>query len=346
MKAALSAVQRSCRLAKRIQMEFALGDELSKADASPVTVADFSVQALITHLLQRALPDEEWRLLAEEDADALRGEKGTATRRAVFDAVNQELRMGGEEALADEEALLELLAAGGDEGGAGTFWVLDPIDGTKGYIRGDQYAVALARFVDGELTMGLLGCPALPPALVATVDGEEPPALSEEEEAARGSVMLAAKGEGAWTVAMDGDVDGMTRLSVSDAVGEEAVYTTSFVSSHSRHTIADDLSAAMHLSPARIRIDSQAKYAIVARGDAALYLRLPKGGYEQSTWDHAAGVLIVEEAGGRVTDMCGAALDWSAGASLSRNVGVVASNGAIHDAALAAIKELNATASL
>ena len=44
----------------------------------------------------------------------------------------------------------------------GRYWTLDPIDGTKGFLRGDQYAVALGLIDDGEVILGVLGCPNLP----------------------------------------------------------------------------------------------------------------------------------------------------------------------------------------
>ncbi|KAH7835102.1 hypothetical protein Vadar_022897 [Vaccinium darrowii] len=47
-------------------------------------------------------------------------------------------------------------------GPVGRFWVLDPIDGTLGFVRGDQYAVALALIEDGEVVLGVLGCPNYP----------------------------------------------------------------------------------------------------------------------------------------------------------------------------------------
>jgi 3'(2'), 5'-bisphosphate nucleotidase len=40
--------------------------------------------------------------------------------------------------------------------------VLDPIDGTLGFVRGDQYAIALAMVENGEVVLGVLGCPNLP----------------------------------------------------------------------------------------------------------------------------------------------------------------------------------------
>jgi len=92
-------------------------------------------------------------------------------------------------------------------------------------------------------------------------------------------------------------------------------------------------------------MDSQAKYAVLAAGQGDLYFRLLSSGksdYREKIWDQAAGSLIVEEAGGRVTDLDGKPLDFSKGRTLAANRGLVASNGHLHNAALAAIKKIRA----
>jgi 3'(2'), 5'-bisphosphate nucleotidase len=89
-------------------------------------------------------------------------------------------------------------------------------------------------------------------------------------------------------------------------------------------------------------MDSQAKYAAVARGDAALYLRLPSPkspDYREKIWDHAAGALIVQEAGGTVTDMYGQLLDFASDYKMNDNFGVVVSNGSVHSAVIEAIAQ-------
>ena len=51
-------------------------------------------------------------------------------------------------------------------------------------------------------------------------------------------------------------------------------------------------------------LDSLAKYAIVARGDADVYMRPPtRPAYSEKIWDHAAGMLVIEEAGGKLIDI-------------------------------------------
>ena len=89
-----------------------------------------------------------------------------------------------------------------------------------------------------------------------------------------------------------------------------------------------------------VRLDSQCKYAVVARGQAEVYLRLPsKKGYVERIWDHAAGALIAQEAGCVVTDVFGKPLDFSHGRGLEANKGVVVAPVALHGRIIAAIEK-------
>ncbi len=81
--------------------------------------------------------------------------------------------------------------------------------------------------------------------------------------------------------------------------------------------------------------------ANVARGEAELYLRMPRSAdHVEKSWDHAAGALVVTEAGGRVTDLAGRALDFTRGRELTANRGIVATNGLVHADVLAAVASL------
>jgi 3'(2'), 5'-bisphosphate nucleotidase len=119
-------------------------------------------------------------------------------------------------------------------------------------------------------------------------------------------------------------------------------FVESVESGHTDHAAHQSLARALGITQDSVRLDSQAKYGAVARGDAAVYLRLPSPKsphYREKIWDHAAGALIIEEAGGRVTDAQGADLDFSQGRRLERNRGIVASNGHLHPALLRAIQK-------
>jgi 3'(2'), 5'-bisphosphate nucleotidase len=62
--------------------------------------------------------------------------------------------------------------------------------------------------------------------------------------------------------------------------------------------------------------------------------------YREKIWDQAAGSLILAEAGGRITDLHGRQLDFSAGRTLAHNRGILASNGYLHQAALEALESI------
>jgi 3'(2'), 5'-bisphosphate nucleotidase len=86
-------------------------------------------------------------------------------------------------------------------------------------------------------------------------------------------------------------------------------------------------------------MDSQAKHALIAAGAADLLIRVPASKtYRDKIWDQAAGSLLIEEAGGRVTDLNGVPLEFGVGRLLSGNEGVIASNGHLHDAVIEAIQ--------
>jgi 3'(2'), 5'-bisphosphate nucleotidase len=94
--------------------------------------------------------------------------------------------------------------------------------------------------------------------------------------------------------------------------------------------------AAAGLAEAQVvQVDSMDKYAMVACGDAELYLRIPVNrNYRHKAWDHAAGTALVQAAGGLVTDLNGEPLDFTQGALLANNRGMVVSNGRIHERVL------------
>src|SRR5690606_16657165 len=101
---------------------------------------------------------------------------------------------------------------------------------------------------------------------------------------------------------------------------------------HSDHDQSARIVDRLGIAAEPYRIDSQCKYAAVARGDASIYLRLPtRADYREKIWDHAAGMFVVQQAGGRVTDVTGAPLDFAHGRRLEQNRGVVATDGAFHD---------------
>jgi len=200
------------------------------------------------------------------------------------------------------------------------FWALDPVDGTKGFLRKDQYAVALALIEEGQAQLALLACPHLPERL----DGGD-----------RGQICWALKGGGAFASGLRGGTVRTLRAGASTPRLCE-----SFEAAHADHALQARVAAAVGVAAAPVRMDSQAKYALVARGDASLYLRLPNPktpDYREKIWDHAAGVLLVVESGGQATDALGRPLDFSTGKTLVNNRGVIASDGRAHQKVVEAL---------
>jgi len=90
-------------------------------------------------------------------------------------------------------------------------------------------------------------------------------------------------------------------------------------------------------------LDSQAKYGVLAAGGGEILLRLlsaSKPDYKEKIWDQAAGSVVLEEAGGRITDLAGRDLDFSQGTMLTRNSGVCATNGLLHEKVLEGLGRL------
>ncbi len=318
--AAIEAVEIASRLCQQVQSVLVDDASMAKKDKSPVTVADFGAQAVVSHTLVSAFPDVP--LVGEEDAAELRQSDNAGLCAQVVEHVQR-----AKPALGESE-VLELIDRGTYAGGgAGRHWTLDPIDGTKGFLRRDQYAVALALIEDGEVVLGVLGCPNLP-VDTADPDGE------------RGGLFVAVKGEGTFTRPLTGDAE--RRIHVTDVTDPSgANFCESVESGHSSQDDSAKVAELLGITQPPFRIDSQCKYAAVARGDASIYLRLPtRADYEEKIWDHAAGSIVVREAGGRVTDVTGADLDFSIGRTLAKNTGVIVTNGHVHDPVVAAVRQV------
>jgi 3'(2'), 5'-bisphosphate nucleotidase len=318
LEVGLEAVRVAARLCEAVRQEMVAGGgagKLDKEDRSPVTVADFGAQALVCKIVGEAFPADV--IVAEESSAALQAPGAAAQLSAVTRYVNAQV---GE---TSEETVCSWIDRG--EGTpAGRFWVLDPIDGTKGFLRNDQYAVALALVVDGQVQWGFLGCPVLP------------------HDSGRGVLFVARRGGGAEAMTLVGESLGRIRVSDTSEPAQ-ARLAESVVTAHTNRGLSGQVQESLGVQGEPVRLDSQAKYGVVARGQADIYLRAPNSrtpDYRENIWDHAAGALVVEEAGGKVTDVYGEPLDWTTGRRLERNRGVLATNGRLHEAVVDALAPL------
>lgn len=316
---AIRAVQQAAWLCQNIQKKLGNGYH-QKSDRTPVTIADYGSQALICKTLAESFPSDP--IVAEESSADLRQE----ARQPLCKQVLEQVRIFHPQA--SKSDLLDWIDLGQQAPPArGRFWCLDPIDGTKGFLRGDQYAISLALIENGRVLLGTLACPNL--------------LLPYPEAQQKGAIFLALRSGGAFVTDLYGNTSlRPVRVSTRNEISA-ARFCESVESGHSSHGDSRRIAQHLKITAPPVRLDSQAKYAMVASGEADIYLRLPtRMDYREKIWDHAAGAILVEEAGGRVTDILGRPLDFSQGRTLALNTGVVASNGAFHDAILQAIQRL------
>jgi 3'(2'), 5'-bisphosphate nucleotidase len=329
---AIEAVREASLLARRIQREMVAG-AITKDDKSPVTVADFAVQAVVARRLAEKLPGSV--LIGEEHAAALRLEEGVTALDQVTSFVRTAIRD------ATPEEVCGLIDRGSHPEGARPphrFWTLDPIDGTKGFLRREQYAVALALVIDGQVELGVLGCPEL--------SLSEIPKSPTSPAEAGGSLVAALRNGGTWFRPLEGSNSQWRRLSVSQrADTASARLLRSVEKAHTNTDEIGQLVAALRITAAPVAMDSQAKYAVLAAGQGDVLLRLispSRPDYREKIWDQAAGSIVVTEAGGRITDLDGQQLDFSHGRTLAKNRGIVATNGQLHGAILDGLRQIGA----
>lgn len=315
---AIASVIRATELCTQIQHD-RLVTAIEKPDFSPVTIADLGTQAIICQAIAAAFPQDA--VVGEEDAKLLRQPHMAEQLEQIVSYV----RMHIPEASA--ENVLEWIDRGNGQVGD-RFWTLDPIDGTKGFLRGDKYAIALALIEDGEVKLGVMGCPALP------LDLNQP-------QGEQGVLFVAVRGRGTTQIALKSGV-AQPILGARTANKHNFRSTESVESRHGNLPLQRAIAQAVGMTAEPLSIDSMAKYAVVARGEAALYLRLPWAeypDYRENIWDHAAGAIVLEEAGGRVSDMYGQPLEFATNAKMLSNRGIIASSSDIYDAVLAALRE-------
>jgi 3'(2'), 5'-bisphosphate nucleotidase len=186
-------------------------------------------------------------------------------------------------------------------------WVIDPIDGTRGFAtKNGEFSVMVAFVHDGRVAAGVV------------------------TEPANGRRTYAARGGGCWRRDGTGEARAVRVSAVSDL--ESSTLTQSHTKPGKGPT-----APVRRLGPARVieTYSAGVKLAQVARGDADLYACT----YDRlHDWDLAAGHILVEEGGGRVTDLGGGELTYGRIPPVHLR-GVLASNGAIHPAALRALRE-------
>lgn len=342
LEAAIDAVDRACLLCVDVKRSlFSSKDKiLQKNDQTPVTIADFGVQALVSLELSKLFPSIP--LVAEEDSLFLRENNLVSS---VVSEVTAKASVG-DDRLSDAD-VLEAIDRGGKDAYTfcnkpATYWVLDPIDGTRGFLKGDDalYVVGLALVVDNEIVLGVMGCPNWP---------------GDSSDESNGTIMLSHTGCGTWTKSLQVSGDWTRRF--VDACG--LVNKARFCIQESQpweslplSSLFDVKTDSGDLHGNEIRLlptccGSLCKYLMVASGRASVFLLRARTERTIKSWDHAVGIICVQEAGGRVTDWEGVDINLEEDQSERRIIfpagGVVVSNGSLHPQLLEMISSTSST---
>ncbi len=303
------AVRQATRLCQTVQQEHIVRSE--KSGHEPVTIADYGSQAIICRAIQQHFPDDA--VMSEEAGTQFLSLVADEQRAQIVKLIGRILNTS-----VTEQIVAEWLDHGKSEQ-ASQMWVIDPIDGTKGFLAQRHYVVAVGYMLDRKPIGAVISAPEYPGGgrLLHALDGK------------------------AYSEPLGGGTPQQIHVSDNTEVhmwrGVESVEK-----SHAGHSRMAKCRIEAGMDEALVeRADSMEKYGRIAVGDAELYLRLPRKGSTRphSIWDHAPGAALVEAAGGQVSDVDGSPLDYSEGTSL-QNLGVIVTNGTRHNHMVKAVQKI------
>jgi 3'(2'), 5'-bisphosphate nucleotidase len=274
-----------------------------KGLSEPVTIADYGAQAVIGRALAHAFPHDA--VIAEESGTQFLRVLDVQARNDALSHISETLGIPVSEA----EAVAWLDAGKGRT--SPRTWVIDPIDGTKGFISGRHYAVCIGYLEDGVPKGGVMACP---------------------HYGGGAGMLFYTTGDGVYQQPLEGGTPVLKRVSARQSA-QAWVAVQSYEDAQMGNADAVSVLTELGLEDVvRVEsIDSMEKYARVAVGDADMLIRRPRrGSVRHMIWDHVAGVALVLAGGGRVSDYDGAPLDFTRGVELP-NEGMLASSGIMHD---------------
>jgi 3'(2'), 5'-bisphosphate nucleotidase len=352
---ALRAVHRASLATKKVQRQGQDKGVSDKSDATPVTIADFAAQALLIGAVHDAFPDDVF--IAEESSDILKADADLQQR--VWDLVLEFGPLNGLPVPGSKEEMLDLIDLGSKTSkdmGRERTWILDPVDGTKTFMKGQQYAVCLCLLENGIQKVAVLGCPNL-------LYDPMTPLVTEDivDTEGNGIIVGAVASQGTFFVPLDSFADRAAHRSAKLDTLPPYPGSLRFIDSeesshvskrHHEYLYRTAFPDASHRGSASVS-DSlwpedvwamQMKYIAIALNAADATFRIPGDPkFYASVWDHAGGQLILEEAGGVVTDSAGKRFDFSKGqrSFADGNWGfVVARSGEVHQVVLREVQGL------
>ncbi|KAF9230551.1 hypothetical protein BU15DRAFT_91092 [Melanogaster broomeanus] len=277
-------------------------ETLTKVDKSPVTVADYSAQAVVNRILRHAFPADP--IVGKDDA----GELCQASREALRDLELANDALTTELGIGEERTPVELMDAIDLKAPA----LVDAW--TMGLLRSGQYAVCLALMDDGEV-VNVLGIVGRPNLLVNNAEPHGP----------KGCIFVTVAAQGAEQTTLSGT--NPTPLTIPPVASRTVSLLGSVEAAYSDLAFNNRVSELLNIMRAATQMDNQAKYCCLARGDGGVYLRmLTRAEYKEIIWDHAPA----------------SPLDFGLGRILGENCGVIATGRDVRAQVLAAVQNAQA----
>ncbi|KKF95270.1 PAP-specific phosphatase HAL2-like [Ceratocystis fimbriata CBS 114723] len=313
----------------------------NKDDLSPVTVADFAIQALLSATFSFHFPGDA--LVGEEDAAALRADPALCARVAAeLAAIHASLpadALARVPVVPDEICrVIDLCAGSSAADSSRRTWVFDPIDGTQAFIRNQLFAINVGLISGKVQVFGAVGCP----NLCAAIDSPSTPIRDASVSVDEGCIFTAIAGEGAYVQPMRMSASlaeplGPARRLLKPRTASVDVPVTLVGCASMPKSAYDEVhqAAAKRLGtdfPGSDLISWVVRYCALALGCGNAAVWVYRDVQRRSKiWDHAGAQLVYIEAGGRVTDTRGEPMDFAAGRLMANNFGILAADEDVYD---------------
>ncbi|KAH8681723.1 hypothetical protein BX600DRAFT_375596 [Xylariales sp. PMI_506] len=343
LQTAVGVIQQAAKLSQSV---ISVEDKgvVEKDDLSPVTVADFAIQALLTASIHHVFPDDKF--VGEESAADLRAQPALLNRVwTLLQKLKPEEAQGLCKLPTSPDQMCQMIdwCGFGIPGGSdsGRIWVFDPIDGTQTFVKGQAYAINVALMEGGKQLLSIVGCPTIP------VDATAPITNDTVDPTGRGLIIFAAKGYGTYVRPLVGDSDDVeirkipphaAGASVADLRSVTCFNTLVSGIDDAHQTIVERLGVTF---PGCDLLGWVPRWVTMALGAANMTVWIYKRRDRYAKiWDHAGAMLLFEEVGGKVTDVDGKDIDLTIGRKMTANYGFVAAPSSVHAVVLKTVHDV------
>ena len=269
VEVALKLQQECIPIAIRSQEQLNTEQIQEKSDGTVVSICDFALQCIIMDRIKKEFPGDF--VFGEEDMKKATPEFLNSVKTLLPEGLNPET------ACADAVRSFKATEQGP---GPHRCWVIDPIDGTAGFVKKDHYAVAMALLIDRQPVCSIVGWPSHKPEFSGVpIDGP--------------AIFVAVKNHGTYAYDLQLNVQPCLPLQVKPP--QECSLCSNFKIGQGT-ALCRKVAAECGITKELLMV-SMTKGFILAMGRANLYIRVHFNLYENA-WDIAPFSLFVEEMGG------------------------------------------------